>query len=205
MMIKWIRCHVVDVDAFDRGQQAWSELSSLPGFLGQGGGWSRHESGIAHVFTWWNDQQVYQAFMTDTHDHLAANQAGIYDTIKIRLLEHHLDIGAGFPLNFADGALLRLAHCQVRAGRQEHFIRAQTDVWNPGMHSAPGMRGGVFTRRGNTEFVVLSLWTSVADHERYNTDRFPNLQRRALPADDLDTLTSDLIDLNPTWTITTRR
>lgn len=201
MLIKWVRCRAVDVDAFDRGQRAWSQLSGLPGFLGQGGGWSRSEPSVAHVFAWWSGQRDHQAFMTGAHDRLAADQVGTYDTIEVRFLEHHLDIGAGFPVDCSDGSVVRLAHCEVKAGRQEHFVRAQAEVWNPGMQAAPGMRGGVFARRGQTEFLVLSLWKSVADHERYRTDRFLDLHHRSRAADDLDAVTGDLIELDPGWTV----
>lgn len=61
-----------------------------------------------------------------------------------------------------------------------------------------------FARRGETEFLVLSLWTSVTDHERYCTHRFLNLRERSRAADDLDTITGDLIELDPAWTVTAR-
>jgi heme-degrading monooxygenase HmoA len=164
MMIKWIRCRAVDVDAFD----------------------SRRD---------------HQEFMTGAHNRLAAGQAGTYDRIDVRLLAHHLDIGSGFAVDLPVGSVVRLAHCQVKAGRQEHFVRAQAEVWNPGMLAAPGMLGGVFARRGETEFLVLSLWRSVADHERYRTDRFPALRHRSGAADDLDDIAGGLIELDPAWTV----
>lgn len=201
VMIKWIRCRAADVDSFARGQRAWSALSGLPGFLGQCGGWSRDEPAVAHVFAWWNSRRDHQAFLTAAHDRLAAGQADTYDTIEVRLLEHRLDIGPGLPTAFSAGSVLRLAHCQVKADRQEHFVRTQSEVWNPGMRAAPGMRGGVFARAGRTEFLVLSLWRSATDHERYRVDHFPALRHRARPADDLDAITGDLIELDPTWTV----
>lgn len=201
MMIKWVRCHAVDVDAFDRGQRAWSGLSGLPGFLGQCGGWSRREPGVAHVFAWWRSPRHHQEFMAGAHDDLAAGQAGTYDTIEVRRWQRHLDIGAGWPAGFPAGSVARLAHCRVRAGRQDHFVRAQADVWNPGMLAAPGMRGGVFARRGRTEFLVLSLWTSAADHDRYRADRFRELSTGSRVADDLAGITGDLVDLVPGWTV----
>jgi heme-degrading monooxygenase HmoA len=200
-MIKWVRCRAVDVDAFDRGQRAWGELSDVPGFLSQCGGWSRREPGVAQVFAWWRSQLDHQAFITGAHDRLATGQVDTYDAIEVRLWEHHLDIGPGIPADCSAGSVVRLAHCQVKAGRQERFVRAQGEVWNPGMQAAPGMLGGVFARRGQTEFLVLSLWKSVADHERYRTDRFADLRHRSRAADDLDDITGDLIELDPAWTV----
>lgn len=202
MIIKWVNCHVVDADSFDRGQRAWSELSGVPGFLGQCGGWSRREPGRAHVFAWWRRRPDHESFLAGAHDHLAAGQVGTFDTIETGLWERHLDVGATLPTDVPAGSVVRLAHCHVRDGRQEHFVRAQADVWNPGMGTAPGMRGGVFARRDRTEFLVLSLWNSVADHERYLTERFPGLRERSRVADDLDGITGDLIELDPAWTVT---
>lgn len=63
------------------------------------------------------------------------------------------------------------------------------------------MRAGVFGRRGESEFLVLTLWNSAADHARYRTDRFPELRRRSLAADDLDSITGDLVEIEPLWTV----
>ena len=203
MLIKSVRCHAVDVGSFDRAQRAWLDLAGLPGFLGQCGGWSRREPGVAHVFAWWRSEQDYQQFMAGAHDHLAAGQVGTYDTIEVRRWEHQLDIGASLlaDFSFSAGSVIRLAHCRVKAGHQEHFIRAQVDVWNPGMGAAHGMRGGAFARRGGSEFMVLSLWNSAADHEGYVTDRFADLRRESRVSDDLDDIAGDLVELDPAWTV----
>jgi heme-degrading monooxygenase HmoA len=153
---------------------------------------------VAQIFAFWRSQLDYEDFQAGAHDRIAESQAGTYDGIEVRLFERHLDIGAGLP---ADGSVARLAHCHVKAGRQEHFVLAQADVWNPGMVAAPGMRGGVFGRRGDDEFLVLSLWNSAADHEGYRTDRFPELRRRSDAAGDLDGIAGDLVQLDPSWTV----
>lgn len=139
--------------------------------------------------------------MTETHDSVVTAQTGTYDEIVVRLFEHQLDIGERFPADFAGASLVRLAHCHVPANRQAHFVRAQAEVWNPGMTGAAGMRRGVFARRGESEFLVLSLWRSAVDHERYLRERFPGLRRRSGAADDLDSVTGDLVDLEPAWTV----
>jgi hypothetical protein len=196
VLIKWIQCRVSDMDAFGRAQRGWTELSAVEGFLGQCGGWS--EPGVAQIVAFWRNQLDYENFMTGAHDRIAESQAGTYDGIDVRLFDHHLDVGAGLP---AGGSVARLAHCHVKAGRQEHFVLAQATVWNPGMVAAPGMRGGVFGRRGDAEFLVLSQWNSTADHEQYRTDRFPELRRRSDAADDLDSITGALVELDPSWIV----
>lgn len=133
--------------------------------------------------------------MGGVHDRLAAGQAGTYDSIDVRLFE--MVVGDGPTC----GPVVRLAHCQVKAGRQGHFGQAQVDVWNPGMRAAAGMRDVVFGRRGETEFLVLSSWMSVADHERYRADQFPELRRKSGAADDLAGITGELVTLDPLWTV----
>jgi Domain of unknown function (DUF4937 len=201
MLIKWITCGGADRTAFDAGQRAWSELRGQPGFLGQGGGWSRREPGLAQVFGCWADRPSYETFMAGTHDRIATAQAGSYQSIEVRLFERCLDIGERFRADFARASLARLAYCRVPAARQDHFVAAQADVWNPAMSSSPGMRGGAFARRGETEFLVLSLWQSAPDHDRYLAERFPGLRAKSAAADDLDSITGDLVDLQPHWTV----
>ncbi|MEJ3748530.1 DUF4937 domain-containing protein [Actinomycetes bacterium KLBMP 9797] len=201
MLIKWVACRVVNREAFHRAQRAWVELHGLPGFLGQCGGWSRREDGLAHIIACWADEPSYQAFMTGSHDEIAAAQIGTYGALDVRLFDHRLDIGEGFLINNGRAALLRLAYCHVRTHRQAHFIQAQTEVWNPGMAAAPGMRGGMFAERAEAEFLVMSLWRSTADHEGYLVGRFMELRRLANAAEDLDAVTGDLVDLEPAWTV----
>ncbi|MEV5537228.1 DUF4937 domain-containing protein [Saccharopolyspora shandongensis] len=63
MITKWVRCEVVDRDGFDRGQQGWTALRELPGFLGQYGGWSRRPDGaeIASIVAFWADSDSYES------------------------------------------------------------------------------------------------------------------------------------------------
>jgi hypothetical protein len=67
------------------------------------------------------------------------------------------------------------------------------------------MRRGVFARDGATTFLVLSMWRSPADHERYVGERFPSLRRRATAADDLDSVVGDQINIQQMWSVPARR
>lgn len=134
--------------------------------------------------------------MAGAHDPIAAAGAGTYESLDVRLFEHRLDIGGD-----AGGALLRLAHCHVTAGRQAHFVRAQAAVWNPGMAAAPGLLGGVFAQRGDAEFLVLSGWASEAAHADYVDGPFAALRERSGAADDLESIAGDLVDVEPAWTV----
>lgn len=99
------------------------------------------------------------------------------------------------------GAILRLAHCRVKAGRQGHFVRAQAAIWNPGMAAAPGLLGGLFAQRGDAEFLVLSRWASDAAHEEYVDGRFAELRERSGAAGDLESIAGDLVEVEPAWTV----
>ncbi len=139
--------------------------------------------------------------MAGEHDRIAPAQVSTYHAITVGVFDHRLDIGERFPADFTDATLVRLAHCHVRPDRQAHFVRAQVEVWNPGMVEAPGMLRGVFAQRGESDFLVMSLWQSVVDHERYLSERFQGLRQRSAAVEDLVSITGDLVDLEPAWTV----
>src|SRR6201996_2339765 len=201
VLIKWIKCGVTDREAFGAAQQNWARVGNQPGFLGQGGGWSRRDPEVAHVFACWADQASHDRFMTESHDTIAGDQTGTYGRIEVRLFRRLMDIGECSETGSAGASLMRLAYCRVQADRQEHFVAAQAEVWNPGMTHAPGMCGGVFGQSGEADFLVLSLWRSATDHQRYLSSDFPDLRRRSGAADDLDATFGDLVALEPSWAV----
>ena len=204
MLVKWITCRTTDGAAFDLGQQAWAQLHNAPGFLGQGGGWSRETPGVAQIFGFWSDPAGYQVFMDGLHDRLAAAQLGTFDDIRVSVFAQRFGIAHGLPAGFAGASLLRLAHCHVREHRREHFVQMLAEVGNPGMAASRGMRGGVFAEGADAEFFVLSAWETAADHQRYLDERFRRRCETAKPAADLDALPGglvDLVDLEPRWTV----
>jgi heme-degrading monooxygenase HmoA len=201
MLVKWITCAVVDRPGFDRRQRRWEALRTVPGFLGQVGGWSVRDPATAHLFAFWAGRTEHQRFLAGPHDGLAAAQAGTYAEIKVRLFDRRLDIGEPFRPEFSRAGQLRLAHCLVHPLRVEHFTDAQVRVWNPGMGSAPGMLGGVFAQAGEAEFLVWSMWASAADHEAYRVERFAELRRRAGAAEDLAEVVGDLVEVEPAWSV----
>ena len=64
---------------------------------------------------------------------------------------------------------MRVAHCRVREDRVEHFALMQEKVWNPAMAGSPGMLRGVFGEAPGSEFLVLSMWQSAAEHGKYRS------------------------------------
>ncbi|HET8683432.1 MAG TPA: YdbC family protein [Micromonosporaceae bacterium] len=103
MLVKWVWCGVVDRAAFDGGQRGWGGLRGLPGFLGQGGGYSRSRPAVAHIFSCWADPHSYETFMAQAHDRFAATQAGTYRSIEVRLFDRLMDTPPGTFLVFGSG------------------------------------------------------------------------------------------------------
>ncbi|WP_306318077.1 MULTISPECIES: YdbC family protein [unclassified Streptomyces] len=201
MLVKWIRCTVVDRRGFERGQRKWAGLLGEPGFRGQGGGWSRQRPEVAHVFGFWESRAFYDSFMARSHDRLAAAQSGTYKNIQAKLFDHRFDVKTGFEPRFTDADVVRVAHCKVHAERAEHFTLMQQKVWNPAMAGSPGMVRGLFGDAPGDEFLVLSMWSSAAEHGKYQVDRVERLSARAQTDVDIAAITGDIVQLESTWTV----
>ncbi|MEU4209086.1 YdbC family protein [Streptomyces sp. NPDC026206] len=201
MLVKWIRCTVVDRRGFERGQRKWAGLLGEPGFRGQGGGWSRARSDVVHLFGFWESRAFYDSFMARSHDRLAASQAGTFKNAQVRLFEHRFDVKVGFRPQFTDADVVRFAHCRVREDRVEHFTLMQEKVWNPAMAGSPGMLRGVFGEAPGQEFLVLSMWNSVAEHGKYRADRVERLGLRAQTEADVAAITGDVVEIEQAWTV----
>ena len=201
MIIKWIVCEVTAEQraAFSEAQAGWSALSGVSGFLGQLGGWD--QDGRACIAGLWRDREAYRHFMTAVHDDITDGNAqeGTYTASRVALFDSVMAIQAG--LSGAEGGLLRVADCRVLAGREEHFIQVQREVWNPGMGGAPGMAGGAFARGEGSRYLVLSRWADHAAHASYRAERFPELRSRAGAGQDLDAITGYRVALEPAWEV----
>ncbi|EDY63274.1 YdbC family protein [Streptomyces pristinaespiralis] len=201
MLVKWIRCTVVDRRGFERGQRKWAGLPGEPGFRGQGGGWSRLRPNVAHVFAFWETRAFYDSFMARSHDRLAAGQSGTYKDIQAKLFDYRFDVKTGFEPRFTDADVVRVAHCKVREDRVEHYSLMQEKVWNPAMAGSPGMVRGVFGEAPGCEFLVMSMWLSSAEHGKYRDERIERLLLRAQTQTDVVALAGDVVELEPSWTV----
>jgi heme-degrading monooxygenase HmoA len=202
VLVKWMRCTVVDRGGFERGQRRWAGLPGEPGFRGQGGGWSRARPGVAHLFGFWESRAFYDSFMARSHDRMHASQLGTYTGMRVRLFEYRFDVKVGFRPVFSDADLLRVAHCRVRPDRIENFTLMQEKVWNPAMAGSPGMLRGVFAQADpEDEFLVLSMWNTAAEHGKYRTGRIARLALRAHTEADIAAIAGDVIELEPSWTV----
>lgn len=199
--MKWIRCGVLDQDGFDRGQRGWAPLRNRPGFHGQGGGWSRSQPGVAHLFAFWDGQRSYDAFMAGPYEEMASAQAGTYEMLAARTFAHRLDVKVGFEPRFSDADLLRVALCKVRPDRVDHFVQMQERVWNPAMAGSPGMLRGVFAEGADGDFLVLSAWDSATEHGKYREGSVARLSQRADLDADVLSVAGDIVDVVPEWTV----
>ncbi|MFF2901604.1 YdbC family protein [Streptomyces sp. NPDC057966] len=201
MLVKWIRCTVVDRRGFERGQRKWAELPDAPGFKGQGGGWSREHPDVAHIFAFWENRVFYDSFMARSHGGLAAAQSGTYSGIQVKLFEYRFDVKTGFEPRFTDADVVRVAHSKVREDRVEHFALMQEQVWNPAMAGSPGMLRGVFGESPGHEFLVLSMWQSSAERGKYRAGSIERLSQRTQIDHDVAELAGDVVQLEPSWTV----
>ena len=87
MLIKLMTVRTTDPDAFHQAQLAWNQLRDVPGFLGQCGGWSRAEAGVAHLVACWSDRAGYDAFMAGPHDRIFGGQSRTYDSLEVHLVD----------------------------------------------------------------------------------------------------------------------
>lgn len=202
VLVKWMRCTVVDRRGFERAQRKWAGLLGEPGFRGQGGGWSRSRADVAHLLSFWESRAFYDSFMARSHDRLHASQIGTYKDLQVRLFEYRFDVKTGFQPVFTEADLLRVAHSRIREDRVDHFILMQEKVWNPAMAGSPGMLRGVFAQaEPENEFLVLSMWDSAAEHGKYRAERVERLALRAQTGADVVAIAGDVIDLEPAWTV----
>ncbi|MEE8170736.1 MAG: DUF4937 domain-containing protein [Phycisphaerae bacterium] len=210
MILKYIICRVRPErrDQFSRGQQAWRALRNVDGFGGQFGGWHSDDANAAHIIGLWRDAAAYDAFMANLHDRIfeSNEQQGTYDGGAVTLWDRRLPIpGAADSMGRAIGDVrfVRIARCQVRPDRMDHFVHVQQTVWNPGM-AAAGMLHGAFCRARNDEhaFLVCSLWPSEADHRRYREGVFHDLRRQAEPDRDCTSISGALVTIENAWQVT---
>ncbi|XEC93521.1 DUF4937 domain-containing protein [Paenibacillus tarimensis] len=89
MLIKMIKCKVNhDMQSlFLNAQSKWTELTSVPGFVVQFGGWNQANPEEAYIFGVWNSLDSYTFFMNAAHDRILnrINQKGSYESIEVSL------------------------------------------------------------------------------------------------------------------------
>lgn len=208
LFIKWIDCDVAgdQRDRFSRAQGAWSELARLPGFLLQAGGWDLKRPERAAIVAIWTNATVYGDFRAREHDVIVNNsqQDTTYRSCRTSRFGVKFEM-AGAETSFLGclgrGLVLRAAHCTLHPMRAEHFEQAQQDFWAPAMRDA-GMLGGLFCKgQESGQYLVLSVWRNMSDHERYQRECVPTMRLKAGVDDDVALLDGYVIQIEPTWRV----
>jgi heme-degrading monooxygenase HmoA len=209
MIVKFIRCHVRPGghDEFIEGQREWSSLQGLEGFWGQAGGWVRGDPEHAWILAAWSNVASYRRFMREDHDAIASRARAVDHCLRIEiaLFDSLLDmpgIRRNLAESFAGAGLLRIADCLVRSEQREHFVKAQNQVWRPGMEPS-GMLGGTFAvdRARADRFLVATLWPDESTHDRYAREALPRLRSAASVDSDLDSISGGQVLLVQDWTV----
>lgn len=103
-----------------------------------------------------------------------------------------------------EARVLRVADCEVLSGREDHFRAVQERVWLPGMASADGMLGGVFSQIGDRRYLTTTGWRDRRLHERYVREQVPALRATADTAGDLRAIRGYAVTISPVWKVVGR-
>lgn len=208
MLLEWIVCTVPSEgrEAFTRAQLAWRRMRYADGLIAQIGGFDRDEPTAACVLAAWRDEASHRVFMGALHDAIAADsgQAAQYTAItseRYAVVSRMPGQRPRFSEALCAGRLLRVATCRVAAERAHHFVRAQLDVFTPGLASAKGMYGGALARRDDDLYLSLSAWQDADLHQLYVDHHLPTLNERASTSDDLAERVDRVVELDPHWAI----
>lgn len=210
MLLKWIVCTVPseEREAFAKAQLAWRRIRYADGLIAQIGGFDLDDPTAACILAAWHDEASHGVFMRTLHEAVVSEsgQAAHYTAIST---EHYAVVSRmpgqrpRFQEALCAGRLLRVARCRVTAERVHPFVRAQLDVFTPGLASAKGMYGGAFAKRENAEdtFLSLSSWQDNDLHQLYVDHHLPTLNERAATSDDVAERVDRVVELEPHWAI----
>jgi hypothetical protein len=206
LILEWMIYHVPDY--FSVGVSGQSLLPQQPGFRGQIGGFNMESANPqACTLSFWSDVRTYVKFMDQERDSaLVRYQQRKREMIEVSLFNAAIEFPGEFKSVLeclGNATVLRVADCQVKADRQDHFVTAEKDVWIPGMRWRDGMFAGVFSKALNSpsRFLVSTLWKDLDAQASYHLNVVPNLSEIANPGEDVRNLTLTLVKLEPSWLV----
>ncbi|GAF11120.1 hypothetical protein JCM19046_1610 [Bacillus sp. JCM 19046] len=212
MIIKQITCNVRGnkTELFSLGQRKWNALEQTDGFIGQFGGWSDNEENLAYLFSFWQNESVYQSFMKNDHDRLAdlAMQSESIASINVKILKNLSTIKC--PIDFKEENLkdcyIRFTNPLVKKSRVTHFEQMQADVWNTGMAQQQGMKAGYFAKSASVtgSYLILTQWDSKAAHHDYTMSKLDLLKEASNVNADVSTINGDVFTVEPSWCLSKR-
>ncbi|NNF06466.1 MAG: DUF4937 domain-containing protein [Candidatus Eisenbacteria bacterium] len=91
MVLKFIEAQInrQNKHPFHQGQAFWRELSRVPGFIYQMGGWNHYEPNTAIVAALWESIESHREFMRGAHDSIVnvSNQAKTIESIRVNFFD----------------------------------------------------------------------------------------------------------------------
>jgi heme-degrading monooxygenase HmoA len=210
-MLKYILCRTASDDkpAFSAGQEHWSQLSGFPGFCGQAGGWAIHDQDLAVILGMWEDSESIDRFMAELHDQCFdhSGQRNLIREIEVTAWSRVIEADAGFA-GIAEaetqGGVLRIADCMLLDGmhRREHFIRMQSEIWNPAMKDSGVLGSSTWTAANNPKrFLITSLWKSEEHLRSWLDGKFHQAWAEADVEDDCEAVSGKLVNLEYSWRV----
>ena len=97
-------------------------------------------------------------------------------------------------------SLLRIADCEVKPDKAEHFENMQKKVWIPGMQQTKGMLAGVFSKN-NFRYLVSTFWDNKESHTKYTEDNLSGLKAKINVANDITNIVEMKILLVDSWKV----
>ncbi|CAN5405087.1 YdbC family protein [soil metagenome] len=210
MLLKWIMCRVSEQlrVPFSASQSKWRQLSKVPGFLGQFGGWNLKSNEEACIVAMWQDENHYQQFMKQQHDKIVRHndQMNTYDSIDVSLLTPTYDMPGcreSMMASLQEACALRIADCVVKPEREAHFVEMQHEIWIPSVCKADGMLAGAFSKveQESNRYMVTTLWKSLEAQEEYSAKVMPKLRKASDQSQDLDQILGGIVSLNRDWLV----
>ncbi|SNZ15567.1 protein of unknown function [Terribacillus aidingensis] len=178
MLLKRISCQVGTgkKDIFSLGQAAWSQLNTIPGFVGQIGGWDTKDKHIAHLISLWKDTESYQYFMHNVHDEIYENspQAPFIQNIEVETYAISIPLPDAYEETadyLAKSSCIRMERSQFNKLQRGDF----TQMRIPWMLSAGKVGKVLFGESYKEESIFLTVtgWDSLEDEEWYQANKFP--------------------------------
>jgi len=210
MLLKWIMCRVSEQlrVPFSASQSKWRQLSKVPGFLGQFGGWNLKSKDEACIVAMWQDESHYEHFMKQQHDKIVRHndQMNTYESIDVSLLTPTYDMPGcceSMVASLQEACALRITDCLVKPEREAHFVEMQQEIWIPSVCRADGMLAGAFSKveQESNRYMVTTLWKSLEAQEEYSAKVMPNLRKASEQSEDLDQILAGIVSLNKDWLV----
>jgi quinol monooxygenase YgiN len=102
----------------------------------------------------------------------------------------------------AAAGFVRIAECEVRPNRCEHFIECQRRIWNPAMRDAGMLRGAFSVNVEDPHrFLVCSFWPDEATHAGYAMATVPRLRTDAEVDLDCTSVVGRSFVVEPAWIV----